>query len=118
MRIGDIYRVNLDPTVGDEIRKRRPVVILNPGHARHLRLAIVVPVTQWRPEWDDNPFFVTLEPGPANGLDKKSAVDCFQVRAISHDRLLGKLGIISEAETDEIKRALALIMDIDQDHCR
>ena len=48
MKTGDIYQVNLDPALGDEIKKSRPVVILNPGHQKNLRLAIVVPVTQWR----------------------------------------------------------------------
>ncbi len=45
MKTGDVYLVNLDPTVGDEIRKRRPVVVLKPGHDKKLRLSIVVPIT-------------------------------------------------------------------------
>jgi len=57
---GDLYRVNLAPTMGDEIRKTRPVIVLNGGHEKHLRLAIVVPITAWSPYWDENPFFVTL----------------------------------------------------------
>lgn len=57
LRIGDIVWVNLDPTVGDEIKKKWPVVVLNYGHDKHLRLAIVVPVTHWTELWDNNPFF-------------------------------------------------------------
>ena len=49
MKTGEIYWVNLDPTIGDEIKKRRPVIVLNGGHDKHLRLAIVVPVTAWSP---------------------------------------------------------------------
>ena len=37
LNAGEIYTVNLDPTIGDEIRKMRPVVILNGGHEKHLR---------------------------------------------------------------------------------
>ena len=44
MKTADIYLVNLDPTVGDEIKKMRAVVVLNPGHQKHLKLAVVVPV--------------------------------------------------------------------------
>ena len=56
LKIGDIVWVNLDPTPGDEIRKKRPVVVLNNGHEKHLRLAIVVPVTNWTAVWENNPF--------------------------------------------------------------
>jgi mRNA interferase MazF len=118
LRNGDIYWVNLDPSIGDEIRKKRPVVILNAGHAKHLRLAIVVPVTGWKPQWKSHPFFVALEPSPSNGLAKMSAVDCFQLRAVSHERFLERIGSASETQLDEMKRAIALILDIDPEHCQ
>ncbi len=47
MKTGEIWLVNLDPTIGDEIRKTRPVVVLNAGEQKSLRLAIVVPVNGW-----------------------------------------------------------------------
>ncbi len=47
LKTGEIYWVNLDPTLGDEIKKGRPVVVLNPGHSKNLKLAIVVPITGW-----------------------------------------------------------------------
>ena len=117
MRTGEIYWVNLDPTIGDEIKKRRPVIVVNGGHDKHLRLAIVVPVTAWSPYWDRNPFFISLEPDSNNGLRKKSAVDCFQIRAISHNRFVEKIGNISNDEIDLIKKSIALIMDIEPEHC-
>lgn len=117
MKTGEIYWVNLDPTVGDEIKKKRPVTILNGGHRRHLKLAIVAPITAWSPNWEENPFFVPLEPNSTNGLQKKSVVDCFQVRAISHRRFADKIGNISSAEIYAIKKAIALILDIDPEHC-
>jgi len=117
LKPGDIYWVNLDPTIGDEIKKRRPVVVLNGGHEKHLRLAIVVPVTAWNPYWEDNPFFVTLEPSSGNRLHKKSDVDCFQIRAMSHQRFAEKIGEISTEELHLIKRSISLILDIDPEHC-
>ncbi len=118
MKNGDIYWVNLDPSVGDEIRKKRPVVILNVGHTKNLRLAIVLPVTGWKAQWENHPFFVSLDTTSAHGLAKKSSVDCFQLRAISHGRFLEKIGYVSEAQINEMKRAIALILDIDPEHCR
>ena len=117
LKIGDIVWVNLDPSVGDEIKKKRPVVILNNGHEKHLRLAIVVPVTNWSEIWDNNPFFVSLDPSKQNGLKKKSAVDCLQVRAVSHQRVLDRLGTVTPSELTQIKKALALILDIEPEDC-
>ena len=117
MKAGEIYWVNLDPTIGNEIKKRRPVVVLNGGYDKHLKLAIVVPVTAWSSYWEKNPFFVSLEPSTKNGLKKKSVVDCFQIRAVSHNRFAEKIGELSKDEIDQIKRAIALILDIESVHC-
>lgn len=117
MRIGEIYWVNLDPVIGNEIRKRRPAVVLNGGHTKHLALAIVVPITAWKSFLKGNPFFVALEPDGNNRLQKKSVVDCFQIRAVSHERFAEKVGSISSAEIDRIKTAVSLILDIEPAHC-
>ena len=117
MRAGEIYWVNLDPAIGDEIKKKRPVIVINGGHDKHLRLAIVVPVTAWSPYWDKNPFFVSLEPDSNNGLQKRSAIDCFQIRTISHDRFVEKIGNIPDNEINLIKKSIALILDIQPEQC-
>jgi mRNA interferase MazF len=117
LKTGEIYWVNLDPTIGDEIKKRRLVIILNGGHDKHLKLAIVVPISAWSLYWEKNPFFVSLEPNSNNRLQKKSVVDCFQIRAISHKRFAEKIGSISNDEIHLIKKAIALILDIEPEHC-
>jgi len=117
LKVGEIHWVNLDPTIGEEIKKRRPVIVLNAGHEKHLRLALVVPITAWNPNWEKNPFFVTLEPNSTNRLQKKSVVDCFQMRAISHKRFAEKIGNISDEEIYLIKKSIALILDIEPEHC-
>ena len=98
LKVGEIYWVNLDPTIGDEIKKRRPVVVLNGGHDKYPKLAFVVPVTAWGSYWMKNPFFVFLEPNTRSGLKKKSVVDCFQIRAVSHNGFAEKIGEISNDE--------------------
>ena len=117
MKTGDIYLVNLNPTMGHEIKKTRPVVVLNPGHKKNLQLAIVVPITSWHKQWENNPFFLILPPTLSTGLSKKSAVDCFQIKAISHKRFTSKIGGISDDQLDTIKQALSLILDIEPEHC-
>ena len=49
---------------------------------------------------------------PANGLSKTSAADCFQIRSLSQDRLLKKLGDIDSATLQEIKEALSKVLDL------
>jgi mRNA interferase MazF len=117
LKAGEIYWVNLDPTIGNEIKKRRPVVVLSGGHDKHLKLAIVAPLTAWSSYWEKNPFFVSLEPNLKNGLKKKSVVDCFQIRAVSHNRFAEKIGEISNDEIKLIKRSITLILDIEPEHC-
>jgi mRNA interferase MazF len=117
LKTGDICWVNLDPTTGDEIKKKRPVVLLNAGHEKSLRLAIVVPVTGWNPHFVNNPFFVPLEPSPANGLEKSSMIDCFQIRAVSHKRVVKKVGSVSEDDLSQINKSIALILDIEPEDC-
>ncbi|MDD5450969.1 MAG: type II toxin-antitoxin system PemK/MazF family toxin [Desulfovibrionales bacterium] len=117
MKTGEIYWVNLDPTIGSEIQKKRPVIVLNGGHKKHLKLAIVVPLTAWDSQWTNNPLFVPIEPDKNNQLQKISAVDCFQIRAISHQRFAEKIGSIPEEKIHLIKQALSLILDIEPEHC-
>jgi mRNA interferase MazF len=93
------------------------VVILNNDHEKHLRLAIVVPITRWTALWENNPFFVNLEPSKQNGLKKRSVVDCFQTRAVSHRRVLARLGSVVPIELDQMKKALALILDLEPEDC-
>jgi len=117
LKAGEIYWVNLDPTIGGEIQKKRPVIVLNGGHKKHLKLAIVVPLTAWDSQWKNNPLFVPIEPDKNNRLQKISAVDCFQIRAISHQRFAEKIGIIPEEKIYLIKQAVSLILDIEPEHC-
>jgi len=48
MRRGEIWLINLDPTVGAEIRKTRPAVIVNDDAIGILPLKVIVPVTDWK----------------------------------------------------------------------
>ena len=45
---GEIWLINLDPTVGSEIRKTRPAVIVNDDSVGALPLKVIVPITEWK----------------------------------------------------------------------
>lgn len=118
MKTGEIFWVNLDPTVGDEIKKKRPVVVLNQGHEKNLKLSIVVPVTGWKKNWEENPFFVAIKPSKLNRLQKKSVIDCLQIRAVSHRRFMDRIGKITDNQMSDVKKAISLILDIDSEDCQ
>ncbi|MCP4428396.1 MAG: type II toxin-antitoxin system PemK/MazF family toxin, partial [Chloroflexi bacterium] len=73
MRRGEVWLINLDLTIGAEIRKTRPTVIVNDDAISILPLKVIVPVTDWKERYAVAPWMVKLEPTPVNGLSKPSA---------------------------------------------
>ena len=113
MHRGELWLVNLDPTVGSEIRKKRPAVIVSRDSIGILPLRIIVPVTGWRAEFARAPWLVLLERNPSIGLVKRSAADALQVRSVSQERLVEKLGEIGQEDLAKIENALALVLQLD-----
>lgn len=109
---GEVWLINLDPTIGAEIKKIRPAVIVNDDGVGILPLKIIVPITEWRERYAVAPWMVRLEPDTENGLDKSSAADTFQVRSISEARLVRQLGKLPETAMQAITKALAVVLAI------
>jgi mRNA interferase MazF len=107
-RRGEIWRADLEPTRGDEIRKARPVVVISEDSIGRLRLRIVVPITDWDDRFPQYPWMVRLDPDSENGLIKPSAADTFQVRSISVNRLRQKLGTLPHTILDALAEGIAL----------
>jgi mRNA interferase MazF len=78
MRKGDVWLINLDPTIGAEIKKTRPVVIVSEDSIGVLPLKVVVPVTDWKDRYVIAPWMVRLDPDVQNRLDKTSAAAAFR----------------------------------------
>ena len=109
MRQREIWVVNLDPTIGAEIQKTRPCVIVNDDTVGILPLKIIAPITDYKDKFKDVPWMVTLTPGNENGLDKKSVVDLFQVRSVAEERLVERVGIIGADQLLSVKAALKVV---------
>ena len=107
-RRGEIWRVNLDPTIGDEIGKTRPVVVMSVGNVGALQLRVTVPFTGWQQHFENHPWLVRILPSDNNGLSKTSAADTFQVTSLSLLRFQKQIGELSELEIDDIADAIAL----------
>jgi mRNA interferase MazF len=112
MRRGEIWRINLDPTIGAEIRKTRPVIIVNDDEIGILPLKVIVPITDWKDRYEEAVWMTRIEPTTENGLSKVSSADAFQVRSVSQNRFIEKLGAIKDENLVEISESLALVLKI------
>ena len=92
---GDIFLVALNPTRGSEIRKMRPCVVVSPDELNaHLRTFIVAPLTTGGHPY---PFRVLCR---FDGKDGHVVAD--QLRAVDRDRLVKRLGRLSETPLNEL----------------
>ncbi len=112
MKRSEIWLVNLDPSLGAEIRKTRPAIIVNDDTLGILPLKVIVPITDWKDHYKIADWMVKLEPNSDNNLSKPSAADCFQVRSIAQVRMIKKLGIVNTTEMKEIGIALAKVLQL------
>jgi mRNA interferase MazF len=107
-RRGEVWQVRFDPSLGAEIRKVRPAVVVSLDGIGRLPLRIVVPITDWKPLFAHLSWFVPLPASDENGLSKDFGADAFQVKSVSESRFVRKLGEVTEAQLDEISAAIAL----------
>ncbi|MBK6981875.1 MAG: type II toxin-antitoxin system PemK/MazF family toxin [Betaproteobacteria bacterium] len=99
VRRGEVWLVNLDPTVGSEIRKSRPCVIVSPPEMHdHLRTAIVATMTTGA---KPAPFRIAITFGGKKGL-----ILLDQIRTLDQLRLVRKLGAVSTTTLSATLRTL------------
>lgn len=112
MRRSEIWLISLDPTIGAEIKKTRPVIIVSSNDVGNLPLKVIAPLTDWKPYYKEVPWMVQLRPNQENGLSKPSAVDTFQVRSVAQERFIRRLGTVNASVMDLIVSALAEVLEI------
>src|SRR5665213_2371305 len=112
MKRGEIWLINLDPTVDSEIRKTRPAVIVNADQLGRLPLKIIVPITDWKDRYSIAPWMVTILPDKKNGLSKESSADCFQIRSVAEERCVKRLGLVDIDIMDKIRKAIGTVLNI------
>ncbi len=112
MQRGEIWLINLDPTIGAEIQKTRPAVIVNDDSVGVLPLRVIVPLTDWKERYQAAAWMVKIEPAKGNGLAKVSAADAFQVRSLAQERFVKQLGKLTDDQIQAITKALAIVLAI------
>ncbi|MBI2101305.1 type II toxin-antitoxin system PemK/MazF family toxin [Candidatus Woesearchaeota archaeon] len=108
---GDIWLVNLDPTIGHEIRKSRPAVIIqNDLGNKYSPITIIAPITSQNIE-KTYPIEVVLD-RKNSGLEKVSKVLLNQIRAIDKRRLIRKLGRVDYETMAKVENSIKISLGL------
>ena len=107
-RRGEIWWVNLDPTVGSETAKKRPCVILQNdlGNARS-DTTMVAPLLKGSKNY---PFVVNIAATIDNGLDENRGIHLEQMRVVDHQRIENKLGLLEQKYWGEIEKCVGVVL--------
>jgi mRNA interferase MazF len=107
-RRGEIWWVNLDPTIGNETSKQRPCVILqnDVGNARS-DTTIIAPLLKGSKTY---PFVVNIEATVGNGLDENRGIHLEQMRVVDSRRIDRKLGTLDDKYWSEIEKAVCIVL--------
>jgi mRNA interferase MazF len=96
----DVFWVNLDPTIGSEIKKTRPAVVISPNELNHkIATVIVAPMTTGSRVY---PSRVQCE-----FQGKQAIIVLDQIRTVDKSRLVGKMGQVDEQTQSAILKVLA-----------
>ena len=107
----DIYWVDLEPTKGAEIQKKRPCVIVQSNLVnKGTHTVIVAPILPNHKEW---PFAVNILPSKDNGLDKDRHINLKQLRVVDVSRIDNKQGKLEKQYLEQIKNALQIVFGND-----
>ncbi len=110
MNRGELWQISFDPAIGGEIRKVRPALIISQDLLGVLPLRVVVPLTAWQSAFATYAWMVRLDPAPGNGLVKPSAADAFQLKSVSTNRFLKRLGSVSPTELSDVIAAVGVVI--------
>lgn len=103
---GDIYWINLDPTIGSEVKKTRPgIIISNNVQNEVAHRLIVAPVTSVITKVYPFETLILLQ-------NKQSKVMLDQIRTVDCSRLGAKLGHLTGKEIEELDKALRLVLSL------
>ena len=77
-----------------------------------LPLRVIVPLTDWKDRYAIAPWMVRIDPDAINGLKKTSAADAFQIRFVSGERFVSRIGRLSKKELEDILKAIQVVIGV------
>lgn len=108
---GEVWLVRLPRAVGVELQRVRPAVIVNSPAFDGVPVRIVVPLTTWQAEYQNSGNKLLIEANDRNGLDADSAADFLQVRSVSVERLVERIGHVDADLVEEVVAGVAIVID-------
>jgi mRNA interferase MazF len=94
----EIYLVKLNPTIGSEIQKTRPCIVISPNEMNILKTVIIAPLT--------SKGFDFIFRSKITFQDKNGLVLLDQIRTVDKSRLAKKIGVVKEKKAKEISDLL------------
>ena len=107
MNRGEIWLVNFDPTIGSEIKKTRPAIIVSNQPFNRLRRTLVVVPLSTAHEQTEFPLLIAIRSAGRPGV---AVVD--QIKAAAKERFIRKLALATEAEMAQISDALGALLQL------
>ncbi|MBE9009010.1 type II toxin-antitoxin system PemK/MazF family toxin [Pseudanabaenaceae cyanobacterium LEGE 13415] len=111
--LGNLWLIRFDPSIGSEIRKTRPGLIISATDFNQRSRVTVLPITSATPNAKMLPVMIAIEPSEINGLDTPSHVVCIDPATFDKKRLIRRLGQLEAEQISQIKRILTAYLDLE-----
>ncbi len=107
---GEIWLIDLNPVRGREQAGQRPCLIISVDLFNHgpAELIVILPITSKK---KNIPFHVTLKP-PEGNINVESYIKCEDIRSASRNRLINKIGHVSDETMALVEDRLRILMDL------
>lgn len=109
---GEIYLTALDPTVGSEIRKTRPALVIQNNTSNRLtNTTIIAPITS-SVRFPLNPVHAVVVADATTGLSAPSVALLNQIRTVDQQRLIKRLGSVDAYTMRQVEAAIKITLDV------
>ena len=109
---GQGYLVRFDPTIGHEIPKTRPAVIIQNDVGNQFSGVTIVAAISSKVSAVPYPVEVLLMPTKQNGLTAPSAIHLDQIRSIDRTRLIKRLGVLDKQTMVKVDEAISVSLGL------
>ena len=108
---GEVWLVRLPRAVGAELQRDRPVVVVSSPAFDETPVRIIVPLMSWREEFAGRLNKLRIATSDRNGLRAESAADFLQVRSVSTNRFIERIGTLEAEQVEEIVAGVVIALD-------
>ncbi len=108
--VGEVWWADVEPAVGSEANKARPVVVIGSDAFHAIQVRVIVPFTTWQRPFESHRNKVRVPSSPENGLEIDSAADGLLIRSVSVERFRRRVGRLGREDMNEVMRVVAIVL--------